>query len=363
MIVYSTKIIGFIAEIKRALKCILMREVGLRVHSDRFYDKMERFSYPIKVVIYCNKRMLGYFASDFFELGFHERLMYVPKEQLYDIIRHEIAHYLTYIQHGEGLLPHGVEFRKICENFGWGESVYKATTCLDDGSHILEPTENSILRKVQKLMALSSSSNAYEAEQAMLKSQELLLKHNLDPSPSVDDERVVMARVLMQKKESAKMRAIANILDTFFVTVVFSRAQGAICLEIVGSQVNVEIAEYVAHFLDIELEKQWEDAKKKHRSLKGMVAKNSFFLGIAKGYCEKVAQLKRSYSSDISRALLACEKKLVDVKAMVYPRLRYSRSSAGFCSTSSSLGQEVGSALTINPAIRSPATQSGAYLT
>ena len=143
---------------------------------------------------------------------------------------------------------------------------------------------------------------------------------------------------------------------------VFSRAQGAICLEIVGTVVNVEIAEYVAHFLDIELEKQWEQARCKHRSLKGMLAKNSFFLGLAKGYCEKVATLKRSYSGDLSRALLVLEKKLVDAKAMVYPRLRYTRTSAGFCPASSSLGHTAGSSLTINPAIRSTAMHSGLTL-
>jgi hypothetical protein len=48
--------------------------------------------------------------------------------------------------------------------------------------------ENSVLRKVQKLMALATSSNKHEAEQAMIKSHQLLLKHNIDVSNIVDDE-------------------------------------------------------------------------------------------------------------------------------------------------------------------------------
>lgn len=353
MIVYSTKIIRFIGEIKSAIKSILVKEVGLRVHGERFYDKTERYSYPIKIVVYNNKKMLGYFASDLFELGFHELLIGVGRQELHNIIRHELAHYLCFIKYGQFAQSHGPEFKEICVGLGWGEEVYRATTCLETGTS--EHLESSILRKVQKLMALAASANPHEAEQAMIKARELLLKHNIDEKCIADEpdvEKVFLKRVLKQRKECAKMRAIATILDTFFVNTVFSRGTECIYLEIVGSEVNVEIAEYVANFLDVELENLWEQAKKTYYGLKGMVAKNSFFLGIAKGYAEKIKALKRTYSPDVSQALLVIEKKLVDAKSMVYPRLRYTRSNASFCQQSSQLGEQVGRSLTITPGIQ-----------
>ena len=91
MIVYSNKIIQFVSEIKRAVKDILSTEVRLKVARDRFYDRKERNSYPIKIVVYNTKAMLGYFDPDFYELGFHECLMHASKEQLLSVIRHEIA--------------------------------------------------------------------------------------------------------------------------------------------------------------------------------------------------------------------------------------------------------------------------------
>ncbi len=355
MIVYSKKIVRFIAEIKALIKSILVNEVHLRVHGDRFYDKVERYSYPIKIVIYNNKQMLGYFAADFLELGFHERLVGVSKKDLVNIVRHELAHYLTFIEHGSSCMPHGPEFKTTCLNLGWGEEVYRATSCLDDGEIASEHIESSILRRVQKLMALASSSNPHEAEQAMIKAHELLLKHNID-APHIEDEqeKVFLVRVLKQKKECAKMRAIASILDTFFVHTVFSRSDDAIYLELIGSEVNVEIAEYVANFLDIQFETMWEEAKKSNFGLKGTVAKNSFFLGIAKGYCEKVQALKRCYT----QALMVIEKKLQDAKSMVYSRLRYSRSSSKHCAQSSKIGEQVGRALHISPALNTPAKKS-----
>jgi len=365
MLIYSKKIIRFITEIKRAIKHILSQEVHVKVAGDRFYDKSMKYSYPIKVVIYNNKKMLGYFASDFYELGFHEQLMRSSKEQLHNIIRHELAHYLTFITFQNTVLPHGVEFKAQCQRLGWNEDVYKATTCLDDGQISPVSQESSVLRKVQKLMALSTSSNHHEAELAMIKSQQLLLKHNIDANSIVDEdeETVFLKRILKQKKESAKMRAIATILETFFVSSVYSRAGGFIYLEIVGSASNIEIAEYVACFLHEELDKQWDNAQRQYANLKGMVAKNSFFLGIATGYCNKIQTLKREYTQEVTQALLVIEKKLVDAQSMVYRRLRFGRSSGGHCSESSALGQLVGKKLNINPGVGASATKSGAYLT
>jgi hypothetical protein len=255
--------------------------------------------------------------------------------------------------YGSAIQPHGPEFRAFCMRHGWGEEVYQATTCLDDEAVIPEKEENAILRKVQKLMSLATSNNEHEAEQAMIKSQQLLLKHNIDSRymESTDEERVFLKRIMKQKKENAKMRSIARILETFFVNTIYSRSAGFIYLEIVGSEVNIEIAEYVAAYLDRELEILWDISKRKHADLKGAIAKNSFFLGISKGYCNKIHSLKREYREEVSEALMVIEKKLIDAKGMIYSRLRSSSSNGRFCRESSALGEQVGKQLKINPAI------------
>lgn len=362
MLVYSKKIVHFIQEIKRLIKTSLELEVRLKVHGDRFQNKNQTASYPIKVVVYNNKSMLGYFDSNFYELGFHECLMHTSHEQLLNIIRHELAHYITFIEHGNVGTPHGAEFRSFCTRMHWGEEVYRATTCLDDGQNIAFTEEKSVLRKVQKLMALATSSNQNEAEQAMIKSQQLLLKHNIDSKyiGGEDEEKVFLKRILKQKKENAKMRAIARILETFFVGVVYNRGGEHIHLEIIGNEVNIEIAEYVAGFLQIELENLWEQAQKE-ANLKGAVAKNSFFLGLAKGYCDKIESLKRGYSGEVTTALMVIEKQLVDAKAMAYGRLSSRTSSGSHCSASARLGEMMGSRLNINPAVGS-ASKQGALL-
>ena len=363
MQVYSKKIVRFIEEIKKIVKEILTKEVRLKVFGNRFYDSLEKASYPIMVVVYNNKSMLGYFDPYFYEMGFNELLMHTAKDKLKDIIRHEIAHYMTYITHGHTVQTHGAEFKAFCQNLGWGSDVYLATTFLDDGANIKFEEENSILRKVQKLMALSASHNQHESEQAMIKSQQLLLKHHLDAKfiDSQDDEKIFLKRILKQKKEDAKMRSISIILQTFFVTTVFSRNQDSIFLEIVGDAINVDIAEYVAGFLNFELDGLWNRAKKEH-AFKGLVAKNSFFLGLAKGYCDKIQLLKKDYNKDLCNALMIIEKKLMEAKDMVYPHLRKTKRSHGYCKDAANIGQQVGNALSIHCGIGSQASTLGKFL-
>lgn len=352
MIVYSTKIINFIKEIKFTIKDFLSKEVRLKVAGERFYDHKQRASYPIKVVIYNNKSMLGYFDPHFYELGFHECLMHSSQKQLHDIIRHEIAHYITFINYGDKVQSHGMEFKTFCQKMLWSEEVSKATYCLDGGISASNPEESSVFRKIQKLMALTNSSNKNEAEQAMIKSQQLLLKHHIESKYIEEEleEKLFLKRILKQKKENAKMRCIATILETFFINVIYVRTGDFTCLEILGNAVNIEIAEHVAAVLHGELDNLW-NAAKQQANLKGMIAKNSFFLGLAKGYCNKINALKREYNNDTTHALLVIEKKLLDARSMVYPKLSSIKRSANYCGKSSALGESMGKNLHINPAI------------
>lgn len=308
--------------------------------------------------------MLGYFDPLFYEIGFHEWLMKANRDLLLNIIRHELAHYITFINHGDTVEPHGNEFKAFCLRMGWNEEVQKASMCFDDSISIPQPEENNILRKVQKLMALATSSNKHEAEQAMIKSQQFLLKHNIDFKniEDEDDEKIFLKRIMKQKKESAKMRSIAKILETFFVNTVYNRKNGCIYLEVIGNSTNVEIAEYVANTLQHQLDVLWNQAKKHQPDLKGTIAKNSFFIGVAQGYCNKINFLKRQYDRNTSNALILIEKKLQNAEAIVYQRLTKGKSHARYCSKSSWLGEQAGKELNINPAVSNYSKHSESYL-
>ena len=102
---------------------------------------------------------------------------------------------------------------------GWEKEICKASICIDSNEPIHEQKESDILRKVKKLLALGASSHHHEAEAAMIKSRELLLKHHIDTPvlESSEEETIVLKRILPQRIQNAKLHTIAKILETFFL--------------------------------------------------------------------------------------------------------------------------------------------------
>lgn len=356
MKVYSQSLSLFVENIKNIIRNILITEVGVKVGRSRFYDYEGRYSYPLSVVIFDKKSVLGYFAPDFYELGFHRNLLYAGKELLYSVIRHELAHYFVFIMQGKDVPSHGEAFHSFCKKLGWGEEVSRASVCLSEGDNAIFQEKSSVLRKVQKLLMLATSSNQYEAEQAFLKSRELLLLHNmqaLQPSVAGEDPEFVCKAILPEKRDSVKKIAIARIIQTFFVNVVQSRTKESVYIEISGSEENVEVAEYVAHVLDYKLDDLWKQAQKENPLLKGVVSKNSFFSGVARGYCDRVQALRKDHMEAHTRELLVLEKQLEQARLLIYPKLSQKTSTRSFCKTSWELGQKAGENLQIQPAIQS----------
>lgn len=266
--------------------------------------------------------------------------MYTAKDKvLKDIIRHELAHLFCFLTHGRTVDDHGVEFREICRNFGWDESVYRAYMNVENENDKIEGDLKSekIIERIKKLLNLASSENKHEAELATIKANQLLLKHNLEHINSHNEEEdVVVKRVLEGSRKTSKHQAIYEILTTFHVQPVFNHGRGHFYLEILGDRVNVEIADYIANYLDLELEHLWKMAQKENEGLKGLANKNSFFEGMAQGYKEKMREQKTQIDS---KALVLLKKDLEKKSEVVYSSLRYTSSKG---SSKGSEGRKIG---------------------
>lgn len=317
MFIYDETSIAFIHKTESMVREILS-EIGITVRSRRF--EFNRYLYPIHVVVFEGKEW-GHFNSAYLQIALNRKLIYRAKDSVVrDILRHELAHYLTYITHGE-VQAHGPEFKAICSQYDFPSDIAAATMNLDQSNENKEGdlVSEKVLEKVKKLLMLAQSSNTHEAELATLKANELLLRHNLD---YIKSERgpIYMDRLLERPRKDSKLTAIYDILKHFIVRTVMSSGKRTCCLEVSGSLTNVKLARYVAEFLDREMEHLWELARKEH-DLQGLRAKNSFFLGIARGYDEKMKRSKESFSADDQRALILVERQLEKETAFIYRRL------------------------------------------
>jgi hypothetical protein len=347
MFIYDSTSVAFIQKAESFLKSIL-KECGIKVLKSRFM--LNGFLYPINVVVFEGKEW-GHFNASYLQIALNRKLIYLAKDSVVrDILRHELAHFLTHILHPEAS-AHGRQFHEVCKKYGFPSEVAEATMELEAANLSKEGDLQSerIIEKIKKLLSLAQSSNVHEAELATIKANDLLLRHNLD-SIEEPDGPIYMDRLLMRKRKDTKLSVIYSILKHFIVRPVISQGKDACCLEVSGTLTNVKLAGYVAHFLDQELDHLWELSKKEHH-LKGIQAKNSFFLGIADGFDQKMKSTKAHYSTLDQKALMVVEEKLLHSTEVIYKRLGQTSSNHKSDAKANNLGKEKGLNLTIRNAV------------
>jgi predicted SprT family Zn-dependent metalloprotease len=347
MFIYDSTSTAFIQKAEQFLREILT-DIGIKVSRSRF--EVKDYFYPIHIVVFEGKEW-GHFNSTFLQIGLNRKLLYNAKDSVIrDILKHELAHYLTYIYYSE-VGSHGTEFHSICHNFGFPKEIAYATLNLEESNLAKEGDLHSerVLEKVKKLLSLAQSSNTHEAELATMKANDLLLRHNLDYLKD-KQEPIYMDRLLLRTRKDFKITAVHLILKHFIVRVVISNGLNACCLEVSGSLTNVKLAGYVANFLNQELDHLWKEASKEH-NLKGLKAKNSFYLGVAEGFNKKMKLTKKNYSAADQQSLVIVENKLHLDTNIIYKRLGKSRSSHQSDQDANQIGQIKGMNLTIRNAV------------
>ncbi len=360
LFVFSENVRIFLNKMRIEVFQILNRECGLSVEK-KWFIFGGRYHY-LNVVLFEHPRMLGSYNPARIEIGLHKKLMLAQSEDLVrDILRHETAHLMTHLHYGETFMDHGSYYRSVCSMYKWGENVQSATIDIEqkdnatsEGSHY-----EAVIRRVKKLLALSSSDNPHEARIATLKANQILLTHNIRllENAGVDEgEQIYMKRVLEVRRNSAKLMSIGKILESFLVSPVFSHRDGSVYLEVTGDRANVEIAEHVASFLERSLESMWIEARSK--GLGGIRDKNSFMMGVAEGYLAKIKKTKSECTPTESLAMIALESRLKQRLALVYPRLNSTRTRGFFSRRSFGEGKEAGKRLSIKKGIRDSSAES-----
>jgi hypothetical protein len=234
-------------------------------------------------------------------------MMYSAKDRvLANLLRHELAHYFTYIAyHESGLehLPHGSQFQSICERYGLAPEVRRATCDIaEENDAIAGELENeATIARIQRLLSLADSDNEHESALALLRANELMVRHNLDSSalPRGDSEEIeyCVKVVIPCRRSSPRISAIADVLTEFFVYPV-QTGEG---LEVTGTRANVEQAEYIAGALDRALAASWKRTRSNHPGKR--LREKPFMEAAAESYLGKLQRAKAQHSTKDQRAL------------------------------------------------------------
>ncbi len=218
-----------------------------------------------------------------------------PWTVVIEVLKHEMAH-----QYESEILKfrpgHGPSFKQACEKLGVHPGFVKArgniSSDMLDLKKTLAPEAGRMIKKVEKLLSLATSDNEHEAQLASKKANDLIQKYNLDriTSGRQDNNYPVTYSVITHKKkriESIQKSILAILRDYYFVDTVTCKLFDAKDLDsyqsmiLFGTRANLQVAEYVYHYLYCTGKTLWDENKGKfHYTRKDKV---SFDMGFTKG--------------------------------------------------------------------------------
>ena len=351
MHIYSDTALIFLEKVRAFSLSILKHEMMVPFNRKRllFNNKY----YPLDFVVFEHPKVLGEYDPNYFQIKINKNLSYRSNDHhLKNILRHELAHFMTHIIFGKNIQAHGKEFQSVCKRFKFGTEISSATVELENLSETMSTTqEDKVINKIKKLLQLSKSDNKNEAELATSKANELIRSHNLQfvEGPSASEIETALVRTLESRRLNGKLQAIYKILHHFYVVPIFSYGDGSVSLELIGEKHNVICAEYVANFLDKTLEDLY-DKSKIEEGISGIRAKNSFMLGVADGFIKKISTSEATTKHN--KEIIQLQNQLAKHFKKVYPRTRYQKSKEHLVDKNAQLlGRNIGSTLSVSPGL------------
>lgn len=197
---------------------------------------------------------------------------------------------------------------------------------------------DEIINKLKKLLRLSESSNANEAEVAFVKARELAVRHDIELGKInawgiQDENRYEKGDIDVGRRESVCGKFTGWILGKYFnVRLVYtgSRLEGK-RIVLVGKKSDIELAQYVYGFLNHTFMRKWHEYREKMGSVVTTRDRGSFLYGMYTGLCEKLDRREKEVRAeclsgeDINKyALMVINKKeeLDNALGEFFPNLR-----------------------------------------
>ncbi|RYZ06843.1 MAG: DUF2786 domain-containing protein [Myxococcales bacterium] len=274
---------------------------------------------------------------------------------LEEVLKHEMAHqYVNEVLLIHDEPAHGPAFRRICEERGIDARAAGAPTAHE------ETSQNPVLDRIAKLLALAESPNEHEAQAAMSAAQRLMLKHNIEAAVS---GRPSSYRFRHLGKPTGRVseheRRLAMILDEFFFVQVIwvpvwrvTEAKRGSVLEVCGTRENVELAAYVYDFLMYTSDALYR-ADRRLRKDRSHRARRKFLAGVMSGFHQKLQGERQR--SEAQGLVWVGDAELGGYFRRRHPHVRWARHSVSNGGEAYSRGQTAGRNIVLHRGVQGSA--------
>lgn len=224
-----------------------------------------------------------------------------PWPEVLSVLQHEMAHqFVDEVLGKTGETAHGETFRRVCAERGIDARAAGAPAPPAAGPGGEAAPEGGadvdrVLERIRKLLALAGSPNQHEAELAMRKAHELMLRHNVEAAAACAERSFEVRHLGDPLRRATRVEAdiIALLTQFFFVKAIrvpvylARHGRRGLVYEILGTRPNVEMASHVYAFLLATAERLWHENRGDRRVRSGR-DRLQYQSGVVRGFHEKL---------------------------------------------------------------------------
>ena len=274
-----------------ALEAALLRELADVHKTESWLHFASRLKTPV-FVLSDSAAHLGRWIGPMRTIELSRRLVLDrPWPDVVSVLQHEMAHqYVDEVLHVRNQTAHGEAFRRVCAERGIDAAAAGAPAAPAGA-----PAADRVLERIRKLLALAGSANRHEAEGAMQRAHELMLRHNIEAAAATE-KRAFEVRHLgdPQRRISGVEAAVLSLLtDCFFVRVIRipvylprGGTRGHVH-ELTGTRANLDLAVHVYEFLLATAERLWRENRTDAR-VRGGRDRIAYQTGVIRGFHDKL---------------------------------------------------------------------------
>ena len=213
---------------------------------------------------------------------------------LVEVLKHEVAHQFVDECLAVHEPPHGPTFRSICERLGIRGAPSLRLAGAPSSAHE-DPAWSRQVARIRKLLALATSPNQHEAENAATAAQRLMLRFNIEvdqiaerPGYGFRHLGRPSGRIFEYQRRGAVILGEHFFVEAIWVPVYRAReAKRGSVLEICGSEPNLAMAHYVHDFLHATAARQWQEYKERS-GIRSNRDRHGFLAGVMVGFAAKL---------------------------------------------------------------------------